>query len=319
MPSISNPKLFLSVFTALLMLFPALAYAQAPSATIPFVPKEPGGTPHFVGVSIGGGPVVPVSVDTGSTGMYVFERDVGPDVERTQTPIHQGYVDGTRFEGYVGLTLVHFAGSGLKTNRIAVGIITNVHCTAERPHCPGSDRKPGVMGVGMDTGGLLASPFAQLEGLAGGAFIVDARQGRTPHIVLGPSPEMLDGFRFVALKPGRPSRVGLPSWDGITVRGCFKVNGIPASCQEIVFDTGQFDSVFDPGSNNSFRVGPHGFLLPGQQFELEIAGALNLRLETDRSMFVLPKSTPHSNMGVLLYRYAAVAFDARHGRIGFRQ
>ncbi len=36
-------------------------------------------------------------------------------------------------------------------------------------------------------------------------------------------------------------------------------------------------------------------------------------------MYILPKATPRSNIGTLLFRYAAVAYDARNGRIGFRQ
>ena len=302
-----------------LMALTLAAGAARAKETIPFMARRPGGTPHFVSVSIGGGSAVPVSVDTGSAGLYVFEREVGREVERTATPIHQGYVDGTRFEGFVGLATVRFPGTGLGTGKIAVGVITRVFCAPEKPRCPGSDQKPGVMGVGMDTGGLLASPFAQLPGPAGHGFVVDARRGVAPRIVLGPSPEMLRGFRFAALQPGRPSRVGAPSWDGGSVRGCYRVGGEAAGCQEIIFDTGQFDSVFDPGDARSFRVGPHGFLLPGQRFELDVPGALTLRVDTDRSMFILPKATPRSNIGTLVYRYAAIAFDARNGRIGFQE
>ena len=309
---------------AMLLVLPMLVFlaggrgwAQPAGASIPFVPREAGGTPHFVQVSIGNGPAVPVSVDTGSIGLYVFEHEVGPEVERTATPIHQGYVDGTRFDGYVGLATVRFPGTGLSTERIAIGVITRVSCAPDQPHCPGSDQKPGVMGVGMDTGGRLASPFAQLPGIAGAAFIVDSRRGMPPHIVLGPTVEALRSFRFAALRPGRPSTLGLPSWDSGSVRGCYRVNGEAAGCQEVIFDTGQGNSVFDPGTAQHLQLGPHGFLLPGQTFELDVPNALQLRIETDRSMYIMPRATPRSNIGTLVFRYTAVAFDMRNGRIGF--
>ncbi len=132
-----------AIRTALAVALLLAAPARSEGVSIPFVPRAPGTTPHFVTVSIGGGPAVPVSVDTGSVGLYVFEREVGPEVERTPAPIRQGYVDGTQFEGYVGLASVGFPGTGLATGRIAVGVITRVFCSAARPDCPGSDQKPG--------------------------------------------------------------------------------------------------------------------------------------------------------------------------------
>ncbi len=248
-----------------------------------------------------------------------MERDVGPDIERTSTPIHQGYVDGTRFEGYVGLARVGFPSAGAATEgRIPIGVITGVFCAAERPHCPGSMDKPGVMGVGLSTEGRLPSPLVQLSGNLRYGFIVDARPGQQPHVTLGLTPENTRGFRFARLEPGRPGPSGLPSWDTGSVRGCYAVDGREAACQEIIFDTGQSDSVFD-GSMLQLRLGPHGFLLPGQRFSLRVPGALDFEVETDRSMFILPKRTPRSNVGQLIYRSVAIAFDGREGRIGFLQ
>ena len=316
---VSLPRPLTVAVSTLTMMLAMSASAQQAGVSIPFASRTPGGTPHFVQVSIGNGPAVPISVDTGSAGLYTFERDIGPEVQRTSTPIHQGYVDGTRFDGYIGLASVRFPGTALGTSQIAIGVITAVSCAPERPRCPGSDQKPGVMGVGMDTGGRLISPLAQLPGQAGAGFVVDARQGTTPHIIIGPTPQMLGAFRFVSLHPGRPSTAGLPSWDSGSIRGCYRVNGELAACQEIIFDTGQGDSVFDPGAAQYLRTGPHGFLLPGQTFELEVPGALYMRIETDRSMYIMPKATPRSNIGTLVFRYAAIAFDMRNGSIGFEQ
>lgn len=299
---------------------PALAQDGA-DISIPVLPGRAGGSPKFVSVSIGGGPPSEVSVDTGSVGLYVFQRQVGADVRLTDTKLHQAYADGTNFRGVIGLARVRFTdASGVAgTRAMAIGIITEVSCAQSRPNCPGSDRKPGIMGVGMDTGGRLASPLAQLAGPAGDGFVVDLRPGAAPRLVLGPSTAILSRFRFAALQPGRPSTIGLPSWDAGSVLGTYSVDGQPAPAQPVLFDTGEFDAVFDPGPIRSMRLGPHGFLLPGQSFALAVPGALALRIDTDRSMFIKPRTTRRSNIGALAFRYAAIAFDARRGRIGFMQ
>ncbi|MBN8908358.1 MAG: hypothetical protein J0H99_17410, partial [Rhodospirillales bacterium] len=65
-------------------------------------------------------------------------------------------------------------------------------------------------------------------------------------------------------------------------RGCYRVNGEAAACQEVIFDTGEWDTVFDPGSARSMRLGPHGFLLPGQDFELDV------NVGTDLGELIIP-------------------------------
>jgi hypothetical protein len=36
-------------------------------------------------------------------------------------------------------------------------------------------------------------------------------------------------------------------------------------------------------------------------------------------MFILPKTTPRSDIGALICRYVELTFDMRNGRIGFGQ
>lgn len=295
------------------------ASAAQAQAVLPLFSNKTGGPPQFVEISVGGGRTAPVSVDTGSVGLYVMERDVGPGVERTDVPIHQGYVDGTRFDGYVGMATVSFSSTGVATQgRVPVGIITRVFCAAEHPRCPGSASKPGVMGVGLSTAGRLPSPLVQLPGNLRPGFVYDARRGGRPHVVLGLTPEDTRGFRFTRLQPAQPGPYGLPSWDSSSVRGCYAVDERDATCQEVIFDTGQSDAVADGGALD-LRLGPHGFLLPGQRFSLRVPGALDFAVETDRSMFIRPRRTSRSNIGRLIYRTVAIAFDAREGRIGFLQ
>ncbi|MCQ8278138.1 hypothetical protein NFI95_06710 [Acetobacteraceae bacterium KSS8] len=308
-----------SVILLLGLIAAASASAQTGVGSIPVLPSHAGGQPIYVSVSIGGGPPSPVSIDTGSTGLYVFKREVGPDIALSDVPIHQSYVDGTNFRGVIGTARVVFteAGGRVETRPMKIGVITEVFCSESHPDCPGSDRKPGVMGLGLDTGGRLASPLAQIDGPGADGFVVDLRRDVAPRIVVGLSPRVLRDFHFASLKPGRPSTIGLPSWDAGSAMGIYGVDGQQSAAQPVILDTGEFDTVFDPGPIRSMQLGPHGFLLPGQTFTLTIPGALAFAVRTDRSMFIKPKATPRSNSGALLFRSEAVAFDARNGRVGF--
>ena len=308
-----------SVLVLLGLVVAAPAFAQGGALSIPVLPSHAGGKPTYVSVSIGGGPPSPVGIDTGSTGLYVFRRDIGPDIQLSDEPLHQSYVDGTNFRGVIGTARVVFteADGRVETRPMRIGVNTQVYCAESHPNCPGSDQKPGVMGIGMDTGGRLASPLAQIDGPGADGFIVDLRQGAEPRIVVGPTPRVLRDFRFTPLKPGRPSTIGLPSWDAGSAVGIYGVNGERSAPQQVILDTGEFDTVFDPGPIRAMSLGPRGFLLPGQEFTLTIPGVLDVAIRTDRTTFIKPKSTPRSNSGVLLFRHVAVAFDARNGRVGF--
>jgi len=304
----------------------ALLCAAAPGdgvparAELPLFAEHAGRFPSLVEIAVGGGRPIPISFDTGSTGLYVMARDVGPDLERTGTPIHQGFVDGTRFEGYVGLTPVAFPRAGIATaGRIAVGVITRVFCSEERPNCPGSDTKPGVMGVDLAAEGQVFSPLLQLPGTLRSGFVVEARDGVRPRVILGAMPDIARGFRFMPLDPLPAAHAGIASWDSGSVRGCYGVNGAAASCQPVIFDTGQTNSVFDGDAVPNMRLGPHGYLLPGQRFTLRVDGALALSVPIDPSIYVLAARTRRSNIGQLVFRSTAVAFDPVLGRIGFRQ
>ncbi|SHF68609.1 hypothetical protein SAMN02745157_2748 [Kaistia soli DSM 19436] len=298
---------------------PAAADTVPASAELPMFTDRPDHKPTLVRISVGNGTPVPVNFDTGSSGLYVMAADIGPDVQQTSTPIHQGYVDGTRFEGYVGLATVRLVEAGVETAQpISIGVITRVSCADDKPNCPASDQRPGVMGVSLQASGALISPLAQLPGNLNSGFIVDMLTGEPPHVTIGLTSDSLKGFRFASLQPAAQSSPDIASWDAGSITGCYAVDEAAASCQKLIFDTGAVDGVFDGGALTNLRVGPHGFLLPGQTLSLQIPDALDLSLLTDRSTYIMPKATPHSNLGQALFHAVAVAFDGAHGRIGFR-
>ncbi|AHJ62297.1 Hypothetical protein GbCGDNIH3_0523 [Granulibacter bethesdensis] len=292
------------------------------SVGIPLFPIRAGNVPVMVHISIGGGPTTSVSVDTGSAGLYVMQKDAGPDLVALPTRVRQAYTDGTRFDGYWAKTTIAFPDSqGPVTTRqpIVVGVITRVYCAATQPNCPGSINKPGIMGISMNTSTSLVSPLAQLPTPLSNGYIIDVRDRKTPTLTVGLTQENTAKFSFATLKPAKAGPAGAPSWTGTSLTGCYTVNGEAASCTPILFDTGASYGVFNIGNANP-KLSRTGCLSQGQKFEIDFKDVFHLALMTTaNTVFCVSKTATFSNIGSAPFRYMAVAYDAQNGRLGFMQ
>ena len=114
--------------------------AAQDSVTIPLDPNpNRNGFNNFITVSVGGGPASQVLLDTGSTGLYVLQDQVGPDVTSTGMPFTYGYSSGNSIAGTIELAPVSFpdASSPLSTTGpIAIGVVTSITCKPGTT-CPG--------------------------------------------------------------------------------------------------------------------------------------------------------------------------------------
>ncbi|APH53766.1 Hypothetical protein GbCGDNIH9_0523 [Granulibacter bethesdensis] len=296
--------------------------AISQSVGIPLFPSRAGNVPIMVHISIGGGPTTTVSLDTGSAGLYVMQKDAGPDLVALPTRIRQGYTDGTRFDGYWAKATISFPDShGPVTTRqpIVIGVITRVYCSADKPHCPGSINKPGIMGISMNTSTSLISPLAQLPTPLSNGYILDVRDRKTPTLTVGLTQQNTAKFSFAPLKPAKAGPSGAPSWTGTSLTGCYTVNGEAASCTPILFDTGASYGVFNIG-NLQPKLSSSGCLSQGQKFEIDFKDVFHLALiTTANTVFCVSKTATSSNIGSALFRYMAVAYDAENGRLGFMQ
>jgi PE-PGRS family protein with aspartyl peptidase-like domain len=117
----------------------------------------------IVDVSAGGGPSVPVLVDTGSSGLLLPASAVGPGVEPTGREFQTGFVGTPRFTATIIRATLTIGGSaGLTTaNPIAIGSVAGPGSVF--PTCGGAQ---GVLGVGVGSPGpaapALNSPLPQL-------------------------------------------------------------------------------------------------------------------------------------------------------------
>jgi len=143
-----------------------------------------------VNISVGGAPIFPAEVDTGSSGLLILSTEVN-----TQTlgpPVGMGSTEygGQTFYYTEYRTPVYF-GNGLSTAPTTIGVVTTVTENGSSTPIPTSEWTPAnginsVMGVcwGSDAGGL-SSPVHELPSGLSQGFLVNEPAGQ---LEVGPNP-----------------------------------------------------------------------------------------------------------------------------------
>ncbi len=160
----------------------ASATAQVP-ATVPVTVLDGQGSPQgarpTVEVRVGNSNPVPVLLDTGSSGLHIFDTAVntgaGSGVTLTSQPSNITYSGGHRFTGVVASAVVTI---GLYATKMPVSLayVEQAFCIPSKPTCPASGGIPGfeqsgmygILGIGtQSSGGGIASPILGMPGSLG--------------------------------------------------------------------------------------------------------------------------------------------------------
>lgn len=301
---------------------PALAQAIV---DLPLFQRETGHTiiPNRIDVEVADGPVARVTFDTGSTGLRVLERYVGPNVRRTDRPMREVYGDGTELNGYLGYAAVAFHTRGAPplrtTGAVPIHVVTQVTCLDDKPHCPGlKEGSAGVMGVRFDQKGAgILSPLRFLPGALSNGFIVDVNPD-DPHVHIGLDAERMGGFRFADLRPADPAMTEdgkMRLWIADSIKSCFSVEGGEQACGPVIFDTG--GSAMDINMKVPPELLEGDFLQAGVRVTFEVPDAFRLTFRSEGHHDVRIQPGHGSNSGERFFRHYLVAFDGQNGRIGF--
>jgi hypothetical protein len=211
-----------------------------------------------VDASVGRGPWhTGVELDTGSTGLVLDRRSLGPQAVGPGKPgSREYYPSGYKIIGNYWLTPVTIGVSDANgdpkpvatTVPIEVFGIDRVECGANVKSCiPPSDQQKAIanfslMGIGFDRGGAPPSnnPFLQLEDVVYGWM-------RPGYVI---SPDRIDigldaantaeNFRYIALAPNND-----PYGDWLGANGCFRFPAASARfCGSMLLDTGIDQMIF---------------------------------------------------------------------------
>lgn len=310
------------------------AWAETPdSVALPLSYKGSDAFPNLITVGVGGGAQGNVTFDVGSTGFYVLESVVGPDVTNTGIPFEYGYEDGTEFTGYVGETIVSFktATGTVETETVRVGVIENFTCSGGGTSC--MDDRVGVMGVryyqyklsegdtGVPTG--LFNPLAFLpDNLASGYMV--AATGPTPSIIVGLTANNIQGMpstTLTSMNVNTPIEQFAPlAWELKSIEACFQVEGNAEQCDVTSFDTGESDAQFTAPPL------PTGDLPAGTRITITIesVGITRTFVAGDTNwvdkfnVLASPEGEPPGfNSGAQFYNSYAIAYDYFSGRTYF--
>lgn len=188
-------------------------------------------------ISVGGGKLHAVEIDTGSIGIVVPRSAVGKKAHDTGTPGHMEYTSsGLIFTGeyYTApVRIVDGSGHSVTTTSIRILAVDKASCdTTGHPDChAGGVKDLGMMGVGFarGTGSAAINPFLHTLDSSGkpmrAAYII-----RNTAIVLGADVADEQSFKLVSLTRGSDG-----DWNGLA--GCFAISK-SNYCGSILVDTG---------------------------------------------------------------------------------
>ncbi|MDQ2992656.1 MAG: hypothetical protein M3R30_07565 [Candidatus Eremiobacteraeota bacterium] len=305
--------------TALSIVALSLSFAGAADAAAVLQPLGSGSPVthgYFLKISVGGGPLHVVQVDTGSVGVVVPRTTLGPGARDTGIPGRIEYTSSGRI--FIGryvvakLTLVDAGGRRVMVAPMRVLAIDAASCdNARHPACVAGRSVAGVgmLGVGFarDTGSPDVNPF--LHALDGGRSLAPAYVFTERSIVLGA--ESTDEVGFSATHLARASTDWAPP------SACFAV-GASRYCGTVLIDTGLGYAI----ARVPKSARPSG-ATAGSFWTITIdvpdSGAALAAREITKARWSSGHGPPFLNTGRALLGSFDYLYDAASGRVGFRR
>jgi hypothetical protein len=309
--------------------------ASAQTVTIPLaIQSSSDGAKVIVQASVGGGPTVPMQLDTGSSGVVVASTALGPQAQASTTAQEVPYV-GTTMSGTVAQATVTM-GSLTTAQAISVIDVTSATCGTDGSN-PQScsvteafgDGIQGIIGIGLSDGPSPAapdfSPLLQMASPYDEGFTIElpptgSGQGS---LVVGPV-EAPSGAASVPLvastSPTYPN--GVTAW-AKDVQLCWAV-GSSNGCGPTDLDIGSPDTLLTPSAIPGLPVGSDDVITSGSAVTVSpTAGGTPLWSFTAGSTASKDLvgastslgSTTMFNSGIAFFFANVVAYDNAHGTL----
>jgi Protein of unknown function (DUF3443) len=203
-----------------------------------------------VEVSVGDSSPVPVLLDTGSSGLHIFDNAVntgpGSGVMLTSQPANITYSGGHRFTGVVANAVVTIGADATKVP-IPFAYVENAFCTARKPNCPASGGVPGfeqsgmygIMGIGtQESDGGIMSPIRGMPKTLRTKWSIHL-DGASGSLTLGARlPSVRRSVTTIQMTQTGPSASG-PLWADSDLPLCLSV-GTADECVPGLFDSGTY-------------------------------------------------------------------------------
>ena len=209
------------------------------------------GARPVVAVKVGNGAAFPVLLDTGSSGLRIFDMAVPSGsksgVSVSSQPSNIRYAGGHRFSGVVATASIT-VGSQRTAKPVRFALVQNASCARRKPDCPAAQGMAGfekyggygILGIGTESsGGGIVSPLLGMPGALGDSWSLHL-QGRTGQLVLGaplPRPSAIAAtlpMKQIGAAPG-----GRRLWGDDRIALCLTI-GSATGCAPGLLDSGTY-------------------------------------------------------------------------------
>ena len=312
------------------------ALAGSPSVSVPVSvlggQGEPGGASPTVQITVGGWGPIPVTLDTGSSGLHVFAGAVnaGSGVTVSDQTSNITYAGGFHFQGVVASAVIKLGGA-TTTGPVPFALVQSAWCTAAKPDCPAAngisgyesrEGVDGVLGIGMQSSeGGVTSPILGMAGPLGKRWSLHL-DGSSGQLVLGA--RVIGSGELIALfqLKSNGSSDGHPLWADNQIPLCVTA-GSTHACIPALFDSGTasvqisgpaLDQVpTAPGTSQVVSGTPIAVAVSGQPpFWSFTAGS---EKSADLVLVKSDRPYPFLNSGVQAFYDFTITYNAKKGHV----
>jgi hypothetical protein len=290
------------------------------------------GARPVIAVRVGNSPAVPVLVDTGSSGLHIFDNVVdtspGSGVSLTSQKADITYSGGHRFVGVVADAVITMGSSATKMP-VPFAYVERAFCIASKPTCPASGGIPGfeqsgmygILGIGtQESDGGIISPILGMGGARGARWSLHL-SGAAGTLTLGARlPHSRAATTVEMTRIG--TSAGSALWADSRLPLCVHVGAV-SNCVSGLFDSGTYTmQVSGPGLDRAPTIPGTDQVEGGTPVTISLEGATtpfwSFAAGTIKSKDLVTVKPDHGafiNSGVQAFYDFTVTYDDVTGQI----
>jgi hypothetical protein len=265
------------------------ASATAPlPATVPVTVLDGQGSTQgarpTVEVRVGNSNPVPVLLDTGSSGLHIFDTvvntGIGSGVTLTSQPANITYAGGHRFTGVVANAVVTIGSYATKL-AVSFAYVEQAFCTPRKPTCPASGGIPGfersgvygILGIGtQSSGGGITSPILGMPRSLGKRWSLHLA-GESGTLTLGARLPARRSAATIQMRQIGSSSSGRALWADSSLPLCLSV-GQNSECVPGLFDSGTYTmQLSGPALDQAPTITGTDHVVGGTRVSVALSGA----------------------------------------------
>jgi hypothetical protein len=236
-----------------------------------------------VEVRVGNSNPVPVLLDTGSSGLHIFDTAVstgaGSGVTLTSQPANITYAGGHRFTGVVANAVVSIGSYATKIP-VSLAYVERAFCISSKPTCPASggiagfeaSGAYGILGIGtQSSNGGVTSPILGMPGRFGKKWSLHLT-GRSGALTLGARLPARRSATAIQMRQ-IASSTGHTLWADSSLPLCLNV-GQNDECVSGLFDSGTYTmQISGPTLDHAPTITGTDHVVSGTPVSVSLAGA----------------------------------------------